>query len=480
MIHLAKPRFRLTELGLLTFPAGLAIAGFAMIALSRRTSAQISWTDIRLPIVLAAMFLIANLGMAVSGFNGDQVLFPIVAVLSAIRFVIINRLQPDLTARDPALSQIASRNSLYIGTGLVVIVATTLGFHRWDLLRKYKYSALALCIAMLTVTFVFGTPINGARLWISIGPVQFQPSELVKVGLVLFMAAYLDEKKDLIGATWRFGPLRLPPVQYLLPMLLMWGVSLLVLMVENDLGSGLLLFGIFLIMIYTATGRTVYVAGGLATFAAACWFAYRFFDRIGLRVQNWLDPWRDPLVGGYQPVQSEYAFASGGVLGRGIGHGQAWRIPEVQTDYIFSAIGEELGLVGTLAVIALFVAILARGFTIAINSEDDYTRLVAIGLTSTIALQALIIVGGVVRLIPLTGITLPLVWRRKLDAGQLPDCRTAAQSLPKTGGHDVNAPLSRLIRACLTTVGVGLIAYALLSDRRSNDELWLAALSGAA
>jgi cell division protein FtsW (lipid II flippase) len=256
---------------------------------------------------------------------------------------------------------------------------------------------------------VFGTPINGARLWITVGPIQAQPSEFVKIGLVLFMASYLEEKRDLISATWNVGPLRLPPLPYLLPMLMMWGTSLLVLVVENDLGSALLLFGVFLIMVYTATGRTIYVAGGLVTFAAACWLAYRLFDRIGLRVQNWLDPWRDPLVGGYQPVQSEYAFASGGVLGRGIGHGQAWRIPEVQTDYIFSAIGEELGLVGTLAIVAIFIVILARGFTIGINSDDDYTRLVAIGLTSTIALQALIILGGVVRLIPLTGITLPFV-----------------------------------------------------------------------
>lgn len=394
---------------MLAFPAALAVAGFAMIALARESTVNLAWTDIRLPILLAAMLLVANLGMALSGFTGDQVLFPVVCVLTVIGFVIVNRLQPDLTARDPRLAKIAERHSIYVGTGLVVVVVAALAFHRWDLLKRYKYTALAGCILMLAATFVFGTPINGARLWITVGPIQAQPSELVKIGLVLFMASYLEEKKDLINASWRLGPVRLPPLPYLLPMLLMWGSSLLVLVVENDLGSAMLLFGIFLVMVYTATGRTIYVAAGLSTFAAACWLAYRLFDRIGLRVQNWLDPWRDPLFGGYQPVQSEYAFASGGVLGRGIGHGQAWRIPEVQTDYIFSAIGEELGLLGTLAVVALFVVILARGFAIGINAGDDYTRLVAIGLTCTLALQALIILGGVVRLIPLTGITLPFI-----------------------------------------------------------------------
>jgi cell division protein FtsW (lipid II flippase) len=409
MIHLGRPRIRLTEFSLLLFPAVLAIVGFAMIALAKETAVSIAWTDVRLPALLAGMLLVANLGMAITGFNGDQVLFPVISALSVIGFVIVNRLQPNLTARDPRLANIAQRHSLYVSAGLVLAVITAIAFQRWDMLKRYKYTSLAVCIMMLIATFLFGTTINGARLWISVGPIQAQPSEFVKLGLVFFMASYLEEKRDLINATWQVGPLRLPPLPYLLPMLLMWGTSLMVLVVENDLGSALLLFGVFLIMVYTATGRAFYVATGLVTFAGACWLAYQLFDRIGLRVQNWLDPWRDPLVGGYQPIQSEYAFASGGVLGRGIGRGQAWRIPEVQTDYIFSAIGEELGLVGTLAIVALFVVILARGFSIGINANDEYMRLVAIGLTSTIALQALIIFGGVVRLIPLTGITLPFV-----------------------------------------------------------------------
>jgi cell division protein FtsW (lipid II flippase) len=190
---------------------------------------------------------------------------------------------------------------------------------------------------------------------------------------------------------------------------LMWGSSLVVLIVQNDLGSALLLFGIFLGMLYMATGRVLYVVVGLVTFALACWAAYLAFSRIGIRVQNWLDPWRDPLDSGYQQVQSDYALASGGFFGTGLGLGQPWYIPEVQTDFVFSAIGEELGLLGTLGILALYFLLTMRGYAIALSAPDGFQRLLAGGLTTAVGLQTLIIIGGVVRLIPLTGITLPFV-----------------------------------------------------------------------
>jgi cell division protein FtsW (lipid II flippase) len=213
----------------------------------------------------------------------------------------------------------------------------------------------------------------------------------------------------LIGSSWRVGFLRLPPIPYLAPMALMWAASLMVLVILNDLGSALLFFGIFLIMLYAASGRPIYVLSGFITFAIASWLAYVLFDRIGIRVQNWLDPWRDPLGSGYQQVQSDYALASGGLLGAGLGQGQPWRIPAVHTDYVFSAIGEELGLLGAVAVLALYLVLVMRGFAVALRSPDAFNRLFATGLAATIGLQALIIVGGVVRVIPLTGITLPFV-----------------------------------------------------------------------
>ncbi|MGI8476539.1 MAG: FtsW/RodA/SpoVE family cell cycle protein [Thermomicrobiales bacterium] len=405
----SRSRIRLAEIGLLCWPAAAAVVGMATIAVARERTLAVGWGDLRQALLLAAFLFAVSLSWTLAGFDGDQAVFPIVASLSVVGFLMIQRLQPDLAARYLGVDKIAQRHSLYLGAGLLVMSLAAAYFRQWALLRRYKYTLLAVCIALLCATLVFGVPINGARLWIAVGPFQAQPSELIKIGLVLFLAAYLDDKKELIGSTWAVGPFRLPPIPYLLPMVLMWGTSLLVLVVENDLGSAMLLFGIFLVMMYVATGRLIYVATGLVAFTAACWVAYQLFFRIGVRAQNWLDPWRDPVFGGFQQIQSEYAMAAGGVFGQGLGRGQPWRIPAVQTDYIFSAVGEELGLLGTLAVLSLFFLLVARGFSIALRSQDGYLRLVAIGLTTTIALQAVIIMGGVIRLIPLTGVTLPFV-----------------------------------------------------------------------
>jgi cell division protein FtsW (lipid II flippase) len=223
------------------------------------------------------------------------------------------------------------------------------------------------------------------------------------------LAAYLDEKRELIGASWRVGPLSLPPLPYLVPMGLMWAACLLTLVALNDLGSALLFFGIFLTMLYVASGRAFYILAGLVSFAIACWVAYLAFARILIRVQNWIDPWQDPRDSGYQPIQSDFALASGGVIGTGFGQGRPTLIPEVQTDFIFSAIGEELGLLGSLAVLALYFLIVMRGFAIALRAQDEFVRLLAVGLSAIIGIQTIIIVGGVTRLIPLTGITLPFI-----------------------------------------------------------------------
>jgi cell division protein FtsW (lipid II flippase) len=366
-------------------------------------------SDLRPALWPAAATLLALSVWSATRFTGDQVLFPICALLAAIGYVALLGLQAALTRFDAGLSQISSRQGIFIAAGTAVTIVIARFFRQWHLLRRYRYTLLLVCIGLLLVTFFFGTPIGGAKLWITVGPVQVQPSELIKVGLVLFLAAYLDEHRDLMDATWRVGPLRLPPIPYLLPMVLMWGTSLIVLVVENDLGSALLLFGIFLVMVYVGTGRTIYVLAGLGTFAAACWLALSLFDRVSIRVQNWLDPWNDPRVTGFQQIQSDYAVAAGGVFGAGIGQGEPWRIPAVQTDYIISAIAEELGLLGTLAIVALYAALVMRGFAIAMKAPDGYLRLVAVGLSAALGIQTAVILGGVLRLIPLTGITLPFV-----------------------------------------------------------------------
>lgn len=405
---LNRPGLRLTELRLLVAPSLMAVVGLLTILLVPRGVADWTWSEIVVSLAYVSLVVTISLGFSALGFRGDQQVFPLVTMLCGLGLISIQRLQPDLTAMNPAYGGLAQRQVLYLGLGLVLMWSTVL-LVRLDWLRRYKYTWLLLTLGLLVVTFIFGQEINGARLWLAIGPLQAQPSELVKLTLVTFVAGYLADRREALEAGWRLGPLNLPPVPYLLPLVLVWVGSLAVLVVQNDLGSALLFFGIFVVMLYVATGRVGYVITGLAAFAAGSWLAYQFFGRIDVRVQNWLDPWQDPLQWGYQQVQSEFALASGGLFGVGLGRGEPYYIPEVQTDFVFSALAEELGLVGVLGILACYLLLVTRCFAIGLRADDDFRRLVAIGLGASLGLQTLIIVGGVVRLIPLTGLTLPFV-----------------------------------------------------------------------
>jgi cell division protein FtsW (lipid II flippase) len=251
---------------------------------------------------------------------------------------------------------------------------------------------------------------SGARLWIGFGGLYFQPSELLKILLVIFFAAYLDEYRELLAhAAWRVGPLHLPPLPYLAPLLIMFGVSQAVLFWQRDLGAALLFFGIFLSMLYVASGRLSYVLMGALLFVVGSAFSFTLFSHVQLRVSIWLDPWAQRDAGGYQLVQALYALGGGGVFGSGLGFGYPDYIPAVQTDFIIAAIGEELGLAGSLATVALYMLFLVRGLRAALASVDPFNALLAAGLTSVVAIQALVILGGTLRLMPLTGVTLPLV-----------------------------------------------------------------------
>ncbi|MGC4107146.1 MAG: FtsW/RodA/SpoVE family cell cycle protein [Thermomicrobiales bacterium] len=402
-----RPTFRGTELSLLLYPALLAVVGLVTIVVVPRTQLDWSWRDIWVSLAFAAVVIGMSIAFSIRGFRGDQVLLPITATLAVIGLLMMQRLNPDLDELGLAQKQLvflAAGSAILVG---IVMLAGPLNLI--ERLGRYKYTLLVLSLLLQAATFVVGTEVYGAKLWIQVGPIQIQPSEIVKVTLVIFMAGYLDQKRDLIGSSWQVGPLSLPPIPYLLPMGVMWAGSLLTLVALNDLGSALLFFGIFLAMLYAASGRPVYVAIGLLTFGVACWVAWETFSRIGLRVQNWINPWADPYGVGYQQIHSEYALASGGILGTGFGRGQPTLIPEVHSDFIFSAIGEELGLLGTLTIIALYFLLVMRGFMIALRARDGFAQLLAFGLSSILAIQTIIIIGGVIRLIPLTGITLPFI-----------------------------------------------------------------------
>jgi cell division protein FtsW (lipid II flippase) len=355
--------------------------------------------------IIGASYLVAHFVVSRRARGADPALLPTAAVLAGIGYAVIYRLDPDKAA--------AQFGWLILALGLFVLTFLVIRDHR--ALDAYTYSIGLLGIVFLLLPIVpgIGRTINGARLWVIVGPLSFQPAEIGKVLIVIFLASYLNAKKELLAvATRRLGPLRFPEPRYLGPLVVAWAVSLAVLFLERDLGSSLLFFGIFVVMLWTATGRATYLVLGILLFAAGAAAGYAAFEHVQLRVDVWMNALDPDLVfeQGYgQLAQSVFALGTGGIAGTGLGQGSPDLIPFVETDFIFSAIGEELGLFGTTAVLLLYVILISRGFRAALLREDGFSRLLAVGLTSVLALQTFVIVGGVTRLIPLTGITLPFV-----------------------------------------------------------------------
>ena len=283
----------------------------------------------------------------------------------------------------------------------------------------------------------------------SIGPINFQPGEFAKLALAVFVASYLAEKREILEqAPLAFGPLRVPPPKHLAPVLAAWGASLLVMVAEKDLGSSLLIFLVVVVMLWVATARVSYLVTGAGLFIAGGWAASQLFGHVRDRLSIWRDPFADADGLGFQPVEASFALANGGLTGTGPGRGEPFRIPEVETDFIFAAIGEELGLVGSVGVLIAFVVMVTAGLRIAIGTRDDFGKLLATALAALLGIQAFIIIGGVIRIVPLTGITLPfvsyggsslvanyvliaLLIRISQDGARRPDLRTS--ELPENG-----------------------------------------------
>jgi cell division protein FtsW len=351
------------------------------------------------------------------GHRGDQLVLPAVGAMGAIGMVMLNRLPQDLagTAAFGLELGMAETQLLWFAVGAVAMVAVAVGLRDDGILRHYKYSWAAIGIGLLAATLLFGYEVNGARLWIDLGPVSVQPGELLKIVLVVFVAAYLAETRTLLtSARMRIGFLSIPPLPYFLPMLVLFGAVMLIAVRLNDLGSALLFYGTFLTMLFVATGRRSYVLIGLLLFVGGAFIAYQLFGHVQARVNVWIDPWADPLGAGFQPVRALYALGRGGIFGEGLGQGLvtlggSLTIPFVHTDFIFTAIVEELGLLGAFALLGFAAVLVFRGLRIAALARDDFGALLAVGLTASIGLQTLIIIGGNTKLIPLTGITLPFV-----------------------------------------------------------------------
>lgn len=382
----------------------LTTLGFALVYTTK--SSVLEWSSLVYGGVFLGLFAIAHIGRRVLVSRADPYLLPVTALLSTLGILFIFRLDEDL----------ARQQSIWLVVGLVAFLLTLVFVRRLDWLRDYRFIIGIGGVLLLLLTLAVGREIQGARLWIVLGPVRFQPAEFAKIMLVVFFAAYLvDMREVLTVSTRRVLGLPLPPIRYLAPLLTIWGLSLILMIFMRDLGMSLLFFGALLALLYVATGRFFYVAVGLVLFIAGSYALYHVFPHVQVRVDIWLDPWADVTGRGYQIVQSLFALAAGGLFGRGLGQGYLILqsgdtiIPALETDFIFSAIGEELGLVGAMGIILLYLIFLARGLRIAAKARDDFSRLLAAGLTSIFGLQAFLILGGVIKLIPLTGITLPFV-----------------------------------------------------------------------
>jgi cell division protein FtsW (lipid II flippase) len=406
--------WRGTELRLLLPAVVLVPLGFALshIVASGRPDPG----PLGLALAYVGLVLAAHLALVLLGHRGDQLLLPLAATIGGVGLVMLNRLPQTLAGMNlfGVAVGMAATQLVWFAVGLAAMVAIALFFRDDGILRHYKYTWALAGAGLLVITFLFGTELNGARLWLSIGPVTFQPGEAIKIILVVFIAGYLAEKRALLVADRRIGPIRIPPLPYLLPMLAIFAIVMVMVVISKDLGIALLFYGIFLTMLFVATGRRSYVLIGLVLFVAGSYVAYLLFPHVHVRVDNWLNPFADPSGTGYQTVQALYAFARGGLFGEGLGQGLPLisghiPIPAIETDFIFTAIAEELGLVGAFALLALAAALVARGLRIAILARDDFSSLMAVGLTTSLGLQTLIIVAGNAKLIPLTGITFPFV-----------------------------------------------------------------------
>jgi cell division protein FtsW (lipid II flippase) len=385
------------ELASLVVVGTLVGFGFASVYIARQevvNSASLSYG-----LFFLGLYIAAHMIARVTVPNADPYLLPMAGLLTGVGLTEIYRLDEND----------AFKQGLWIVMGLTAFAAT-LTLLRSDFRRlesyKYLFGLSAIGLLLLPAVPLLGKTVNGARLWVHVGPLHFQPGELAKILLIVFLAGYLREKREVL-AQFRLKDLG--------PLFLIWGCAMLVLVVTNDLGGGLLYFGIFLAMLYVATAQIWFVLAGGVLFVGGAAALYNVIPRVQDRVQIWLDPWEDPYGKGYQTIQSLYSIANGAFGGTGLGQGTFTNadgtqlFPYVNTDFIYSALAQELGLIGICGFLLVYMLFAARGFRIALLARDGFSKLLAVGLTFAFTLQAFIIIGGIVRLIPLTGITLPFV-----------------------------------------------------------------------
>ena len=407
------PKKRNLELLMLLFGFGVYAFELAQVQLATvlvlRPDAWFFWS---LPVVAATVFHVV---LRFRASDADPLILPIGFLLNSLGIVMIYRL--DLAkATNSADSTLGQRQVIWTVVALL-LAALVIWLVRSHLsLRKYIYTSMAVGALLLVLPLlpVIGSATSGAYLSVNLGPISFQPGELAKIALTIFFAGYLTSRREALAVVGRkvLG-IRIPPARELGPIVFIWLASLGVLVLQRDLGTSLLYFGLFLVLIYVATARVFYVIVGLVMFIAGALVASRFMSYVGGRISAWLDPLSevnyDATGGSYQLVQSMFGLAHGGLFGTGLGGGLPSIVPLAESDFIISAIGEELGLVGLFALLAMYLVLVSRALRIANAHADDFSKLLAVGLGFVIALQCFIVIGGVLRVVPLTGLTTPLL-----------------------------------------------------------------------
>ena len=407
------PRNRNIEALLLFFVFGINAFELAQIQLSTiavlRTDFWLYWT----PLTAAALVVHAILRRRAS--EADSLILPIAVFLNGLGVSEIYRLDLAKVAAG-ATDLFATKQVIWSVVALAACAAVIWFVPSHLFLRRYVFISMVLGIGLLLLPMLpfIGLNINGAQLWIGIAGLTFQPGELAKIALIVFFAGYLVSRKDSLAVVGRtILGVHIPRARELGPILVIWVASLGVLVLQRDLGTSLLYFGLFLVMIYTATGRPIYVVVGLGMFATGALVASQVMDYVAGRFGSWLDPLNaaryDAVGGSYQLVQGMFGLAHGGLFGTGLGGGVPQLVPLAESDFIVTSLGEELGLVGLFAVLACYLLLVQRGMRIAFKHSDDFSRLLAVGLSFVIALQCFIVIGGVTRVVPLTGLTTPLL-----------------------------------------------------------------------
>ena len=409
-IRLRTPsRMRNVELVLLLIACGLN--GSAILLVQLGALGAVDWSLATLGIGLSVLVFAMHIALRIVATEADPFILPIATLLNGLGIAMIYRLDLADGSSGWAMASIRQMAWTAIALSLAIAVIVVLKNHR--VLFRFRLT-FALVGIVLLVMPVFFRPVNGANIWVQLGPFSFQPGELGKLALAIFFAGYLVTARDSLSMIGRrvLG-LTFPRARDLGPILVVFAASMAVLVFQKDLGTALLYFGLFLVMLYVATGRASWVVLGLGLFLGGAFAASRVLSYVGGRVDSWLDAFSTSNYeadgGSYQLVQGIFGLANGGLIGQGLGQGRPYVTPLAESDYIFASLGEELGLVGVFAILALYLLFVSRGFRIGFAGQDDFGRLLAVGLAFVVGLQVFIVIGGVTRVIPLTGLTTPFL-----------------------------------------------------------------------